>query len=87
MRNEIKLTDSQIEKRFNEFGCTIEDLVFTRDSIEDFMNGMKKFNEIKSANRNKVKGTLSMLGVQVKKGEARSDVFVVDFGSIRAVYK
>ena len=72
MRNEISLTDEQLEQIFSELGYHVAagDLIFTRDSIDDFE---------KSAGRNPRRVEINGLEtLESSKGLA------IDFGSVRA---
>ncbi len=88
MRNEINLTDEQIEEIF-EAGCGtslgVDDLVFTRESIDDFLEGRKSYNE-RGAITDHDHELLVVVNVQARKGQPRGDLMVRNFGSVRAVY-
>lgn len=48
MRNEIQLTDEQIEEVFDEefsIGLTVGDLTFTRDTVDDFKAERERYAE------------------------------------------
>lgn len=84
MRNLIDLTDEQIEERFDEYfgvGVTIDDISFTRDSIDDFLSAAAGYIEHGSIEQDD--DTLVIESVQVRKGETRSDLYVIDFGEVR----
>jgi hypothetical protein len=92
MRSEITLTDDQIEARFEElqFGCCVEDLTFTRDTIEDFTaaaNGYASHGAIESETLDTGEACLVIEDAQARAGATRADVVVVDFGAVRAVYQ
>lgn len=87
MRDEIKMTDDELVTVFEKlgYGVCIEDVVLTRDTFEDFKSAAKEYNEVgRVSERGNV---LTMDGVQVKKGETRVTVVVVDFGGVRAAIK
>jgi len=88
MRNLINLTDEQIESAFDDV-CTVDDLVFTRNSIESFDEASNSYAECGVVQWGKRDGfrTLLLEGAQVRKGDRRSDLHVVDFGEIRAFYR
>lgn len=94
MRNEIDLTDAEIAEIFNgAFGecidpTDVERLAFTHDSIEDFVAAAKNYNECGQLKPGEEGGyrTLEMNRVQVRPGDTRRDVYVVDFGTVRVVY-
>lgn len=77
MRNLIDQTDEQIIARFNhifdqQIIDSVEDLVFTKDSVDDFLNalsGYAKKGEITTDHslRNPFEIAFSAHGVQVKK--------------------
>lgn len=92
MRDEIVLTDEQIEERFEELqrGCCIEDLVFTRDTIEDFSTAASDYSshgEIEKDTLETGESTIIIEDAQPKAGATRTDVVVIDFGTVRAVYQ
>ena len=85
MRNEINLTDDQIEEKI-EFhaGCCVEDLVFTRDTLEEFTNNANGWNQ--SAGFEDFEGGLYWSKAQARKGDVSGSLAVYDFGAVRAVY-
>jgi hypothetical protein len=86
MRDEIKLSDKKIEKHFSGYAdVSVDDLVFTKDTFEDFMAGRQAFRE-KGEVAEHSSDRLAIKNVQVRKGQPRTDLIVVDFGEIRAVY-
>lgn len=86
MRKLTTLTDAQIESAFGD-ACCAEDLVFTQDSIESFDLASNSYAECGVAQWGERDGfrTLLLEGAQVRKGDQRRDVHVVDFGTVRAV--
>lgn len=87
MRNEIKMTDDELVNVFDKlgYGVCLEDVVLTRETFEDFKNAAKAYNEVgRVSERGNV---LTMEGVQVKRGDTRVTVVVVDFGAVRAAIK
>lgn len=82
MRDEITLTDEQIEERFGR--GTIDDYEWTRDTIDDFRAARGGYSEpgrvvIDRADEYAVER------VQTHRGEPRLDcLHVIDFGSARA---
>ncbi|MCX6125700.1 MAG: hypothetical protein NTV34_13290 [Proteobacteria bacterium] len=91
MRNEINLTDNQIEDLFEEafsHGLTIDDLVFTRDNFADFINGLQSFESWQKPILDTCGGsfpTLEVRSVKVAKGRPKQDIQVIDFGTVRAL--
>jgi len=76
MRNEIKLSDEQIEKSFDKIGACLDisDITFTRDTIADFEDGaLNVMNKFKHENALEIETKTKL-------------IFVVDFGSVRASY-
>jgi hypothetical protein len=84
MRSEISLTDEEIEARFEELGIglTIDDVIWTRDTLDDFRAARKEWAE---AGRIEVDedGVLVISRAQAAKGQPRRTVYVVDFGPVR----
>jgi len=96
MRNEINVTDEQIEALFDKaFGaapCFYEgtfDGAFTRDTLEQFAHASKGYVECRPAVFSEIGGckTLFLGGAQPRKGDQRRDVHVIDFGSVRVVFQ
>ena len=97
MRNEINLTNGQIEALFDEaFGAGVNldeeygvDVIFTRDTLANFDEASNKFAECGMPIFGEVGGfrTLLLAGTQPFKGDQRRDVYVIDFGTVRACYK
>ena len=85
MRNEIDLTDEQIESKFEELRhfCCVEDLVFTRDTIEGFKIGSRNMRERRKISQ-PTDEQLIIRGCQDYKGQPRYDLIVIDFGTVRA---
>lgn len=92
MRNEITLTDDQIEDIFGnlDFETYIEDLAFTRNTISEFKDGRSAWNELGTINKKSTCDNYDCFIVdncQAVKGQPRKRVCVVDFGTVRAVAK
>lgn len=86
MRNEINLTDEQIEKAFEPDVClSIDEVVFTRDTIQDFLDCQSSFVDKGRVETNDGR-KLVINKFQVAKGQSRLDLVVVDFGSVRGCY-
>lgn len=89
-RNRTDLTDEQIEEMFDDFGIglTIEDVVFTGDTIQDFLDSREKWAERGSLDRFDEDAYPSIMieRGQPRKGMARGQTIVIDLGDVRAVY-
>lgn len=92
MRDLITLTDEQIEAAFEAIGagatCSAEygcDIVFTAESLADFETASINYAECRKVDR--AEATLILRGAQPRKGDQRADVFVIDFGAVRGVWK
>lgn len=83
MRNEIKLTDDQIEEAFSDmdYGIVVEDVVFTRDTLNDFVKAAKDYERHGAIERDET--TLTIDRTQARKGDQRRDLVVIDFGTVR----
>lgn len=87
MRSQINLTNEQIEERFDEvFGDVVYagKLVYTAELINDFLAARDDYAERGSVEINE-NGALSIVNAQAVKGQPRKSIFVLDFGSVRAV--
>ena len=76
MRNEINLTNEQIEAEFKKIGAGLDvsEIVFTRDTLEHFeKNAQNVLNKFKS-------GKTLQIDTKDKM------IFIVDFGSVRGAY-
>lgn len=97
MRKEINLTGEQIEALFDEaFGAGVNmdeafgvDVVFTRDTLEQFDSGSNSYAECNKPVFGQVGGfrTLLLARAQPRKGDQRRDVQIIDFGTVRAVFQ
>lgn len=90
MRNEINLTDDQIEQLFEDAfftGVSADKLDFTRDTLENFVDGLQKFESWTKPVSGECEGfkTLEVTGIKVAKGKPKQDLQVIDFGTVRAV--
>ncbi|AXF86683.1 hypothetical protein DTO96_102438 [Ephemeroptericola cinctiostellae] len=97
MRNLINLTNEKIEELFDEaFGVDgymggeygEANVVFTSDTFESFIQTSKNYNECPyNPELDEIDGfkTLLMKKCQVRKGDQRQDVCIIDFGDIRGV--
>jgi len=89
MRNLINLTDEQIEAAFEQLGgeCNMNteygsiDLVTTQDTLADFLAAAKNYNDHGAIELDG--DTLVIRGAQVRKGDVRRDLYVIDFGAVR----
>ena len=92
MRNQINLSDDQIEEMFYRafhVGLTVDDLVFDLATLEEFNDASYKYNACKKAIFGEIDGfeTMVLGGAQVRKGDKRADLYIIDFGPIRACYR
>lgn len=84
MRTEIQMTDKQIEDSFEPETCPgIEEVKFTRDTLDNFEAAAAGYAEHGAIRRTGSK--LVIEAAQVRKGDRRRDIIVVDFGSVRGV--
>jgi len=83
MRNEVTLSDAEIEERFHNC-CTVDDLVWTRDTLDDFREARRGYREPGRVRADALT-ELVVEQCQVAKGHPRQDLHVVDFGPVRAV--
>lgn len=91
MRNDITLTDEQIEAAFEAAGAylTADELTFSHETLQDFATASEAYAECSKPRFEQAGGysALFLDGAQVRKGDRRSDVIVIDFGTVRAVAK
>jgi len=89
MRNEITLSDTQIEESFDEagYGVDIDDVEFSRESLDDYRTARKRYNEPGSLSEQEFAGYAAIIieKAQPFSGQRRKDVVVIDFGAVRAV--
>ncbi|MEM7428634.1 MAG: hypothetical protein AAF441_21300 [Pseudomonadota bacterium] len=89
MRNEIQFTDEQIEEHFDEspLGATIDEVVFTRDTLDDFKMARNDYREPGTVDDDNFGGFSALVieGAQAAKGQPRKDIVVIDYGTVRAV--
>ena len=87
MRNEIKLSDEQIEAVFDEFpyGVDIDDVVFSGETIADYLKSRESYNEKGRLTEQEVAGFPSIMiqEAQLFAGNQRRDIVVIDFGAAR----
>lgn len=86
MRDEILLTDEQIEAAFNETGYAtdIDCITLTRDTLDNFRaarQGWAEWGRI----TDDTETVFAVEKVQVRKGDRRGPLVVIDFGAVRAV--
>lgn len=91
MRNDITLTDEQIEAAFEAAGAylTADELTFSHDTLQDFATASEAYAECSKPRFEQIGGynALFLDGAQVRKGDRRIDVIVFDFGTVRAIAK
>ena len=87
MRRLTNMTDEQIEAKFETLGYSlcIENLVFTKETIEDFKRARKEYSQAGQVWVDK-DGVLEVSDVQVVRGTIRKSLVVIDLGEVRAVY-
>lgn len=80
------MTDDQIEAAFQKIGVNLcaEEVTFTADTLADFESARSQYAEAGHI-EDRTDKHLVVRGVQVRKGDKRKDLFVVDFGDRRAV--
>lgn len=96
----ISLDDDQIEQAFASIGPKLaigygdeESISVTADTIDDFVSSRDRYAELGRMTRVQAKvgdqvfGALTVHGCQVARGGQRHNLFVVDFGTIRAAYR
>lgn len=84
------LSDEKIEALFERFGIilTIEDVVFTAATIQDFLDSREKWAERGSLDRfdDALFPSIRVERGQPRKGMARGQTIVIDLGDKRAVF-
>ena len=94
MRDEIKLTDSHIENLFGELGMgsAIDDIVFTRDTIDNFEKHRFDYwfwklpgNFIPPCTTGDGHNCLIVENCQFVEGLSYYDICVIDFGTVRGI--
>ena len=68
---------------------TADDLTFSHDTLQDFATASEAYAECSKPRFEQVGGysALFLDGAQVRKGDRRIDVIVIDFGTVRAIAK
>lgn len=87
-RNRTTLTDAQIEELFEDEGATMEDIVFTGDTVANFIEARETWNERGTLSTGELNGyewTLIERG-QPRKGMQRGQTVIWDLGDVRAVH-
>jgi len=88
--NPTSLTNDQIEALLDEIGCgaCVEDLTWTQETIADWINSSAGWAERRGYELDECDGYPYVLfeRAQVRKGQPRTDIYVVDFGDVRGVY-
>ena len=87
LRNLIKLTDEEIEARFDDlgFGLTIANLTFTELTIDDIKAARKKWNE-PGRIEDEEADYIMIDRAQPTAFQPRRSVVMIDFGAVRAIY-
>ena len=86
LRSQLDLSDAEIEATFALLGITIvvDELRFTRGSIEKYLKRRLNYTQQGLIEKN-ADGQLIFRRIQIGADSDISDLFVVDFGEIRAV--
>ena len=88
---DFKLTDEQIEAAFEAAGAylTADELTFSHETLQDFATASEVYAECGKPRFEQAGGysALFLDGAQVRKGDRRIDVIVIDFGTVRAIAK
>ena len=86
MRDEITITDDEIEARFEAlgYGCTMENITFTRDTMADFRVARLGYAKPGTVLCDDDDGMI-FDGVQAAAGQPRRKLYIVDLGAVRAV--
>jgi len=88
MRDLINLTDEQIEEIFDEetgYNVYVPNIVFTRETIEDFKNARKDYSDRGTLTKDE-RGILVIEKAQTHKGKPRKNMLIIDFGDFRGLY-
>jgi hypothetical protein len=82
-----KFSDSTPDNNLYEENNWLIGAVETGETLQDFENSRKSWNECKSRTEGELSGFkyLCFSGVQIKKGDIRRAMTVVDFGELRVV--
>lgn len=86
MRDQITLTDEQIEAAFDAIGYAtdIDSLIFTRETLDDFRAARQGWNEPGQITDDDAT-IFAVYKPQIRKGDRRDPIVVIDFGAVRAV--
>lgn len=91
MRNEIELTDEQIEQVFEAaFGACVsmDSISLSREPLANFDHNMPYLERSKPFYAHEQGySTLEIRDVKIAKGKPKLDVLVIDFGSVRAIHE
>ena len=87
-----KTTEAEVLSAFQAAGhdyADIDDLVFTQESLEDFLFSAMMWAECKEVSKERYTGydAVEFGGVQVARGHKRHSLTVIDFGDTRVVHK
>ncbi len=86
MRDEINLTDEEIEASFDEVGYStdIDSIAFTRETLDDFRAAREQWAEAGCVTDD-TDTVFAVDRAQTAKGQPRAPVVVIDFGAVRAI--
>lgn len=84
MRNEIQLTDSQIEAILDD-KAYLDECVLTRETLDDFRTAANAWRECGAISEDRKDGIprIKFRDVQVGRGARRTNLLVADFGTVR----
>lgn len=98
--DQIHFSDEQIEQAFSSIGQQLgigygdeESITVTADTIAEFVAGRERYSEqgritqMQARVGDQTLDALVVLGCQVQRGGQRHNLFVIDFGSVRAAYR
>lgn len=93
MRDLLKMSDQEIEAAFaKEFDLRVRlsgdectKVVFTLDTLQSFIDSAGRYHEY--SNLEKVNNAVVIEKARVHKRDQVSDIFVIDFGEVRAYYR
>ncbi|MDD5297991.1 MAG: hypothetical protein PHU46_13870 [Rhodocyclaceae bacterium] len=87
MRNEIALSDQEIEARFEEIGAgaAIAQITFTRETFSDWLSSRQHWPERGRIPRSPP-GTLVIEQARPIPELPHMSIYLVDFGTVRGLY-
>ena len=87
MRNEIALSDREIETRFEDIGVgvSVAQITFTHESVSDWLSSRQHWPELGHILRSPP-GTLVIERARPVSELPRMSIYLVDFGTVRGLY-